>query len=309
MLPRPAADSTRPGAAGAGTPAPRPDLAPAELEQWSALIEQRCGLTFGASRMRFLGWCLWQRMREHGLDRYADYHRLIAREPEGGREWRELSELVVNQESGFFRHPPSFEALVRQVVPELAAERARQGITALTAWSAGCAAGEETWSLAMALRSALDAGGRAGWQLKVCGSDLSERALVRARAGRYPPSRLRSLPEEHRERWMEPVAGDPRGGWRVREELRRSVSFARLNLVRPEEYRLGLQDVVFCQNVLIYFRPEQRRRVVADLAGRLRPGGYLFLAPGEMVGLDPPDLCPVFFDGALGHRRTERAAA
>lgn len=287
----------------------RPDLTAEEIDQWSALIESRCGLRFGASRARFLGWCLWQRMRERSLDRYADYYRVVAREPEGGREWRELSELVVNQESGFFRHPPSFEALVRRVVPELAAERARQGIPALTAWSAGCAAGEETWSLAMAMRGALDGSGLVGWQLKVCGSDLSERALARARAGRYPAARLRTLPEPYRDRFLEPLAGDPRCAWRVREELRRSVSFARLNLVRPEEYRVGLQDVIFCQNVLIYFRPEQRRRVVADLAGRLRPGGYLFLAPGEMVGLDPPDLSPVFFDGALGHRRALRAAA
>lgn len=302
-------DDARLKGAWAGAHTPRPELGSAELGAWSELIESRCGLTFGATRSRFLGWCLWQRMRDLGLDRYADYHRLVAREPEGGREWRELAELVVNQESGFFRHPPSFEALVRRVVPELAAERARQGIPALTAWSAGCAAGQEAWSLAMAMRAALDGAGLGGWQLKVCGSDLSERALARARAGRYPPARLRTLPDSYRRRWLEPLAGDPQGAWQVKDELRRSVSFARLNLARPEEYRVGLQDVIFCQNVLIYFRPERRRRVVADLAGRLRPGGYLFLAPGEMVGLEPLDLCPVFFDGALGHRRAERAAA
>ncbi len=287
----------------------RPELKPEELGLWSELIERRSGLVFGEGRARFLAWCLWQRMRGLALDRYADYYRLLARDPAGAAEWDELAELVVNQESGFFRHLPSFDALAGRVVPELAAARARQGIAALTAWSAGCADGREAYSLAMALRAGLEAAGRGGWQVRVCGSDLSARALARARRGRYPPSRLRTLPDAYRARFLAPVPGDPEGSWEVAPELRAAVTFGRLNLCRAggdggdEGYPVGLQDVVFCQNVLIYFRPELRQRVVADLARRVRPGGYLFPAPGEVVGLELPDLALARFDGALAYRR------
>lgn len=286
----------------------RPELGPAELERWADLIERRSGQVFGEGRARFLGWCLWQRMRDLSLARYDDYYRLLDRDPAGAAEWDELAELVVNQESGFFRHRPSFDALAERVVPELAAARARQGIEALTAWSAGCADGREAYSLAMALVAGLDAAGRGGWQVRVCGSDLSAQALARARSGRYPASRLRTLPEAYRDRFLSPVAGDPRGSWEVAPALRAAVSFGRLNLCRAagegEDYPVGLQDVVFCQNVLIYFRPALRQRVVADLARRLRPGGYLFPAPGEVVGLElPGTLALARFDGALAYRR------
>jgi chemotaxis methyl-accepting protein methylase len=286
----------------------RPELTAAELERWGALIERRSGQVFGAGRARFLGWCLWQRMRELSLARYDDYYRLLDRDPAGAAEWDELAELVVNQESGFFRHRPSFDALAEHVVPELAAARARQGIEALTAWSAGCADGREAYSLAMALVAGLEAAGRPGWQVRVCGSDLSVQALARARSGRYPASRLRTLPDDYRERFLSPVAGDPRGSWEVAPALRSAVSFGRLNLCRAAgeggDYPVGLQDVVFCQNVLIYFRPALRQRVVADLARRLRPGGYLFPAPGEVVGLElPGELALARFDGALAYRR------
>jgi chemotaxis methyl-accepting protein methylase len=282
----------------------RPELTAAELAVWSELIERRSGLVFGEGRARFLAWCLWQRMRGLALGRYADYYRLVARDP---AEWDELAELVVNQESGFFRHQPSFDAVAGRVVPELAAARAREGIAMLAAWSAGCADGREAYSLAMAMRDGLDSCGRSDWQVRVCGSDLSERALAVARRGRYPASRLRTLPEAYRGRFLAPVAGDPRGSWEVAPGLRAAVTFGRLNLCRAGEpgngYPVGLQDLVFCQNVLIYFRPEVRQRVVADLAGRLRPGGYLFPAPGEVVGLALPGLTLARFDGALAYRR------
>lgn len=282
----------------------RPELGAAELALWSGLIEERCGLTFGESRARFLSYCLWQRVRARSLSGYSDYYRFVARDSEGEAEWAELAELVVNQESGFFRHQPSFDALVRRAVPELLAERRRQGIAALTAWSAGCAAGQEAYSLAMALLTALDGDADpGGWQVKVCGSDLSERAIARARAGRYRERDLRNLPAVYRRRFWRPIAGEPPGSWQAGPELRSAVAFGRLNLCRPDDYWVGLQDVVFCQNVLIYFRPERREQVVAELAHRLRPGGWLFPAPGEVVGVPLPGLRPVHADGAVAFQR------
>lgn len=282
----------------------RPDLSVAELALWSELIERRCGLVFGESRSRFLAYCLWQRVKERAFSGYSDYYRFVARDPGAEAEWARLAELVVNQESGFFRHQPSFDALVRRAVPELVTERRRQGIAALTAWSAGCAAGQETYSMAMALLTALDGAPGAGrWQVKVCGSDLSARAIERARGGRYPERALRNLPAVYRQRFWKPVAGDPRGSWQAGEELKSAVAFGRLNLCRADDYWVGLQDVVFCQNVLIYFRPERRERVLAELARRLRPGGWLFPAPGEVVGLETPGLSPVHCDGTVVFQR------
>lgn len=285
---------------GRPDPTQRPEIGELEFEIWRDLIEQRCGTRFTDTRLSYLTRCLWQRMRPLGLTRYGDYFRRVAYGADGEGEWTALQELLLNRETGFFRHLPSFEALASRVVPELIAARARTGIHALSAWSAGCSAGQEAYSLAMVLLAGVDSG---RWELKVSGSDVSETALELARRGRYRAAGAAAVPDLYRQRFLRRV-DDPAGTcYEVGRELRAAVAFGRLNLNEPRDYWVGEQDVVFCQNVLIYFRPERRVDVVRELAGRLRPGGYLFLAPGEVVGLRLAELRAVHFDNSLAYQR------
>lgn len=273
-----------------------------ELEIWRDFIEARCGIYFTDSRVRYLTRCLWQRMQGLGISGYGEYYRHVAFNPHGENEWKLLAELVVNRETGFFRHLPSFEALARQVVPELMALRARHGIRSLTAWSAGCSSGQEAYSLAMVLLGSL---GGNGWEIKVCGSDLSAEAVEAARTGRYRSAGALNVPAEYRSRFLSVRRNCSHTYYEATPELKAAVEFGQLNLSQPASYWVGQQDIIFCQNVLIYFRPERRWEIARELCLRLKPRGYLFLAPGEVVGLKVPEVRFVQFESSLAYQRIE----
>ena len=176
------------------------------------------------------------------------------------------------------------------VIGETSLWRHAEGLVALSAlladvpgplriWSAGCATGEEPYSLALALRDA----GRDGDQDVILGTDVSSRALARARLGLYGARATRRLPPALAERWFH-ATGD---GARVDGRLSRGVVFQRHNLLdRPPP---GPFDAVVCRNVLIYFETEVAAATLARLAGAVAPGGYLLLGPVELPlvgGLD-----------------------
>lgn len=175
-----------------------------------------------------------------------------------------LVEWSVVGETSFWRQPEGLAALVRRVA---SAPRP------LALWSAGCASGEEAYSLAIALLEA----GRAGRGDRIAATDVSGRALERVREGSYPPRALRRLSPEIVERWFEP--GERR---RVKETVRALVAPERHNLVADPPPGGGPFDAVVCRNVLIYFEPRTAAEVLYRLVGALRPGGLLVLGPVEL---------------------------
>ncbi|HVP65671.1 MAG TPA: CheR family methyltransferase [Anaeromyxobacteraceae bacterium] len=184
-----------------------------------------------------------------------------------------LVERTVVGETFFWRHPEQIALL---------AELAFGADGPLYLWSAGCASGEEPYSLAMALLEA----GRAGRGDRILATDVSARGLSRARSATYGARPLRRLPERLRARYL---SGEPPGA-EVVAEARRLVSFSRNNLV-ADSPPSGPFDVVVCRNVLIYFDPVLAAEVLYRLVGATRPGGILVLGPVELpiaqqVGLE-----------------------
>jgi chemotaxis methyl-accepting protein methylase len=182
-----------------------------------------------------------------------------------------LLDCITVQETAFFRDPGQFEALVQHVLPTLTPP--------VTVWSAGCANGQEAYSLAIALEDA----GCPDW--RVLATDVSSRAIARTRAGRYGEAELSGLPPAGR-RWLHP-AGTSRGQamWEVDPALRRRVTVAQSNFAIGE-FPCGpaVCQVVFCRNVLIYFGRDRVASFLDRLAGWLAPGGMLFLGYAETVG-------------------------
>ena len=196
-----------------------------------------------------------------------------------------LVEHVVVSETAFWRHPEQLAAVGR-----IAA--AAPG--PISIWSAGCATGEEPYSVAIALLEA----GREGRGDRILATDVSERALATARTGSYGVRALRRLPPELAERWLEGPAER-----RVREAPRALVSFARHNLVAREPAPGGPFDLVLCRNVLIYFDAATATAVIRRLAEALRPGGALVLGPIELPLAREVGLVPAEEGGATVLRR------
>ncbi len=270
-----------------------------EFFLWQALIESRVGMTVGESRRSFLCTNLGVRMRELGIHDYESYYELLVQgkpavvEP----EWAILTDRLTVQETSFFRHQPSFDCLSRHLNECLMRPTTRE----LQVWSVGCSTGEEPYSVAMLLQVLIESSGRSRdlfWG--VMASDISIPALIKGRKGQYSERRIQQIPEMWRQKFLDPVQS---GTCQFKSFLRDKVCFAQLNIMEIEDAPYFDMDVIFCQNVLIYFKKFRKRDIVAHLVDKLKPGGLLILGVNELVDWQHPELVRVPDPGVLAFSR------
>lgn len=269
-----------------------PELSDRAFATWQDLLEERLGLQLPEQRRSFLKTSLSIRMRELGFDDYLAYYRYVKSGDAGLVEWNILIDRVTVQETRFFRDPAAF-ALVKDFLQR----RAREAERPLGLWSVGCSTGEETYSLAMMTADLLRKDGEQRRRFGVTGTDVSRRALDTARAGAYPPRRLETLDTRLIERFF--IRDGDR--FRVIDELKDRVCFTRLNVLELARSPMANLDLIYCQNVLIYFRKWRRKEIVTELARRLAPGGMLVLGLGEVVDWKMPELTRVPGERALAY--------
>lgn len=266
---------------GPSTPPPMDDL---EFTRWVRLLEARTGVTVPPERKPFLVTGLRRRMRETGHSDYGTYYEELLDGARGAVEWAALVDHLTVHETHFFRHPPSLELIRKEWYPKWAAAVGiEQSVHAL---SVGCSTGEEAYTLAMVLDAAI---GDEGSQrhFGITATDVSQPALSMARAALYPVARLEEIPAARRARSVEMLDD---GNFRIVERLRKRVGFACVNLLHASRAPLRQLDLIYCQNVLIYFARERRGELLDGLARLLRPHGMLVLGPGEVTGWTHPQL-------------------
>jgi chemotaxis protein methyltransferase CheR len=245
----------------------------ATFSRFRGLIYRLSGIALGEGKEGLVRARVSKRMRLLGLQDYDAYLDQLLSDP-SGEEIIHLLDVISTNVTSFFREESHFQAL-----SEITARWRTEKRSRLRLWSAACSTGEEPYSMAMTLLEALD--GRP-IDLKILATDLSTRALARACAGSYGADRTALVPRDFRARYFESDVRYP-SMLRVGPELRRIVSFARLNLARPPFPMSGPFDAVFCRNVMIYFDMEIRRHLLAQIHSLLRPGGYLFVGHSESL--------------------------
>lgn len=257
-----------------------------EFDWLAARIRQVCGIALGPSKRTMLEGRLRRRLRALELDSFAEYVDLLADPVYGQGELAELVDAVVTNQTAFFRERAHFDYLAEEGLARLAAAGAgRQG--PLQAWSAACSSGEEAWSLAMLLAEAAPALLPRGFA--VLGTDIARGVLEQARRAIYPESAAAPIPPDLRRRHLLRSRDRGLGLVRIAPELRERVRFEQRNLLDPHDHPPSTFDLVFCRNVLIYFRPEDQRRVLLGLCRHLRPGGILCLGHTDSIaGLTLP---------------------
>ena len=246
-----------------------------ELDLFQQAIVARLGLRFDDSRLTFLAEVLLRRVAARRLSTGA-YLAALLTELEASDELSALARELTVGETYFFRHRDQFNAFCDVALPERFSARARS--RSLRLLSAGCASGEEAYSLAILLR---EHGVEPGFEISIQGVDLNPDALAKAAAGLYSPWALRETSAELRGRWFTPEGRD----FRLAQSLRQSVRFDQHNLVLDAHTLLppGAFDVIFCRNVLMYFTTEHATAIVQRLARALAPGGFLFLGHAETL--------------------------
>jgi two-component system CheB/CheR fusion protein len=237
-------------------------------------VRERSGLDFSTYKPATIHRRLRQRVAATESADLEGYARYLDEHPD---EIARLVNSFLIKVTDFMRDPELFASLGEGVLPELV-ERARKRGDDLRIWSAGCATGEEAYSIAILLADLLGEGLDAA-RVRVFATDIDPKAIAQARLGIYPASALASLSAERVEKYFVRLPDDR---YQVRKRLRSCVVFGEHDLGQRAPFpRI---DLVLCRNVLIYFTAELQRRVLQLFAFALREGGYLVLGRAETVG-------------------------
>ncbi len=259
----------------------------AGFEQLKAYVVEQTGLAYYCNKDRELAYKFSRRMEKNQLTDYRDY--LTHLQAEAGKEERELliQELTIG-ETYFFRYQEQFDAVRDQLLPELikgsCADRQR-----LSVWSAGCATGEEIYSLAILLNSAFPQ--LQSWDVSLLGTDINRDFLRQAEKAVYRKWALRNSSDAFLQQHF--LKQDQE--WHLLPSYRKGVQFRAHNLILDDIAALipvGGFDLIFCRNVLIYFDQETYRRLIAAFYRALKPGGWLVLGPAELTPLSCEPFSP-----------------
>jgi chemotaxis protein methyltransferase CheR len=239
-----------------------------------------------------------KRQAATGAATLADYCLLLSRDT----EMRILLNEITVGETTFFRNPAHIEAFRKSVIPQLVESKTRFGNRHLRVWSAGCATGEEPYTLAMLLAEEMR-GLLKGWTYEILAVDLNDHRLMQAREGIYGEYALQNVSPYFLQKYFR----QKDGRHQVCDEIRSVVNFDRLNIL--DDYRMVFlkgMDVVFCCNVLIYFGSESKRRVIQHFHNNVSLGGYLFLGHAESLFGINNDFRLVHFPGCVAYRKHAR---
>ncbi|HJV22567.1 MAG TPA: CheR family methyltransferase [Holophagaceae bacterium] len=245
-------------------------LSDTEFQRFRTLVHEQTGITLSDLKKALVMSRLGSRLRARKIGSFAEYYRVL-KDPSEGDELQAAIDLITTNETSFFREPSHFDFLRRHL------KALRPVPLPFRVWSAASSSGEEAYTLAMVLSDCL---GQADWE--ILGTDISTRVLERARRALYPMERSSSIPKEYLVKYCLKGSGRHEGMFLIDRPLRARATFMHANLCQqlPE---IGIFDVVFLRNVLIYFAPAEKRLVVEAIARRIKPGGILMIGHSETL--------------------------
>ncbi|HEV8676093.1 MAG TPA: CheR family methyltransferase [Methylomirabilota bacterium] len=244
---------------------------PPELEALLDYLKRTRGFDFTAYKRASLLRRVQKRMQTVAVREFADYIDYLEVHPE---EFPHLFNTILINITGFFRDPLAWDYLGAEIMPRILGEN--RSDDPIRVWSAGCASGEEAYSIAVLLAEHLGAE-RFRKRVKIYATDVDEDALTHARLAAYAPTDVEEVPPRLLEKYFERTSSN----YVFHRELRRSVIFGRHDLV--QDAPISRIDLLVCRNTLMYFNSETQARVLARFHFALNEGGYLFLGKAEML--------------------------
>ncbi len=255
------------------------------FDRFSQFIRKELGINITEAKKTMLQARLQKRMRLLGIESFEAYYDYVF-SPEGltGETFAMIDAITTNK-TDFFREPKHFEHLTNVVLPEIL-QRRSSGNT-VRFWSAGCATGEEPYTLAMVLCDYMIL--RQTFDFSIMASDISTQVLKKGVAGIYEHEKIEPVPMPMRKRYLLKSKDKTSSLVRIVPELRAKVNFRRINLMERDLDIRESYDVVFFRNVIIYFDRPTQQRVIRGICRHIRPGGYIFMGHSETLnGLDLP---------------------
>ncbi len=253
-----------------------PTLTEAQFNRVRKVVYDLCGINLVPGKEGLVKTRLSKRLRSLGVRNFQDYLDHVEKDP---AELGLMIDHLTTNKTSFFRECHHFTYLQSQVLPTL-----RQRGEPLRFWSAGCSSGEEPYSIAIFLCEELRDLTR--WDVKILATDISGRMLAKAREALYEEDVVGEVPPSLRAHYFSTLPVNDNRLYRLKNEPRSLVRFARLNLMDAWPMK-GPFDVIFCRNVMIYFDRATQERLVGRFWDLMRPGGYLMVGHSESLTTFP----------------------
>jgi len=270
-------------------------MEPAEFSQWQLMLEKRTGLWLPETRKAFLVTSLRRHMREKGIQEYRDFYQLLDEGLVSSLDWAQLIDSLTVHETCFYRDKDSLN-LVTSFCRNRLLQRFEKNADAqqhFQIWSVGCSTGEETYTLALEMEklnfSLRESTGKSIYY-GVTGIDVSYPSLAVAREAIYPEKNIDFIPHTSFNNYFERLAD---GHIQINNAIRKRTCFMQANILELEAKPKQFYDVIYCQNVMIYFKHERKDKIINDFEKRLKPGGILVLGHGEITSINNKNLTRV----------------
>ena len=277
------------------------------MAQLSEFIAARMGLHFPPERWGDLERNIVPAAREFEFTDTEAFIRWLTASPLKTGQLEILTSYLTVNETYFWREPEVFNALTEKILPEII-NRKTGGEKRLRIWSAGCATGEEPYSLAIALRKTIPA--IKDWNITILATDINPLILRKAVAGVYGEWSFRNTPAWLKERYF---CRRPDGKYEINSDIKKMVIFAYLNLaedIYPTPVNnTNAMDIIFCRNVLMYFVPSRGRQAAQNLYKSLVDDGYFVTSACELSQTQFPQFSAVNFPDAIVYRKDRRGVA
>jgi chemotaxis protein methyltransferase CheR len=250
-----------------------------EFKRLSEFIFHEYGIKMPPVKKVMLQSRLQKRLRELNIANFREYVDYVFSKEGQDNEVIHMIDVVSTNKTDFFREPVHFEFLTNVAVPEFLKENHDKGT--LKIWSAGCSSGEEPYTISISLSELKDR--YPGFDYSVFGTDISSRILHSAVEAIYKENRIEGIPINLKRKYFLKSKDRTNPTVRLVPEIRRRVSFGRLNFMDPTYQVNENFDIVFCRNVLIYFDRETQERVINKLCTKLKYNGIFFLGHSESI--------------------------
>jgi len=248
-----------------------------EFELFRDLIYEKAGIRLRESRKILVEQRLQKRLATYGLSCYSQYYKLLINAPDGRDEMQEFINALTTNETYFYRHPEQFNYLTDSLIPELLGRKPAVSRPFLRMWSAGCASGEEPYSIAIQLLESRILPDPSS--VEIIGSDINHAMIRKTQAAVYNNYSTGRMNQDLRDRYF--IKEPDSDSYHLAQGIRKMAHFYQGNLLDPFPH--GTFDVIFCRNVLIYFDRRTRDRVLFNLHRSLKPGGFLITGYAESL--------------------------
>lgn len=240
-----------------------------EYIKFKDIIYETTGIELKLNKHNLIESRLMRRLYHHNMDSYYDYYKLILQDKD---EFQLMINQVTTNETSFFRENKHFDYLARKILPETE--------ESLRIWSAAASIGLEAYTIAMVVDEALSA---RHLHFDILASDINIDVLEQAKEAVYDIKFSKNIPDNYLRKYCLKGVGDMKDKFSINTYLKSRLSFSQINLTKPISSQLGMFDIIFLRNVLIYFDIKTQQKVVKYVLQHLKPNGYFFIGHSETL--------------------------